>query len=920
MTAASAAKDLALAEARDDLRRDEAIFAEKMREIKALKREAKAVAKASVARNARSAECGPLAKASAETPERGTVPLSPSARPIDPNDPNDSNGVWNGNDEANAQGTLPPLGGALPATPLGEPFGASPPLSDAADAETRSLVRQKAEIELERAQLRREAARSARAYQQEKKSLERRLRELARNIGSKEKLIVDLTRNEREAALLTRRYEDKVRSLEEEKASKEAEAARLRSELLAIERAARETEKDRSHENDAAAASRDALRDAYEKKVRAAETELRVLRLAKAESDALLANTETLVATEAERKASDKTRELESEIAKMRADAEALRLRLRERERDASFATEPAYGNSANSAPDANAAAELADLRRERDAQSAKIETLASNESAHLEALRRATDELAAAKATIRRFRLGGEHRGDATTSADSEKRDAFFGADDPDVRALVETETAKALARRERQEERARLNAKRDALLDEKRELFSRRDALLALGARAAEKLRAERATLERAVGAFAVSGGKETLSLSSTGENKNKEETLARLAVVIDALANGRECVLRAEEARALRDAEDRADSVDAEVDFLDAKLAELDRLDGWTGTETSQSRHDGRVSSVASLDSNAFFRAENKTTLSRDDGSDAEDFSSLVASMAPAAARAAAAAAMERLVRVGLAKNETAAAAARLEMQLGDAQRAIEEMESASRAREMEFDRRVTELRLEHGRREAALLSLSEKARAEEEKSLRARNVSFRALRVDETLVDAVVADADATRRRNEELRGVVARLERERAELEGACGALEDKLERSSREAQTLRERVARLVAYDADHRDVITHTHAHAHDSTRRDGGRDPNDVLRSTSEDDAGSLAPEEDDRDDGFGGEEETRRTHSLPTPPRLPATPVGVLRRENVLEAPRFAYPGSDASAPGRGDAGSIRKAAAA
>ena len=920
LTAASAAKDLALAEARDDLRRDEAIFAEKMREIKALKREAKSVAKASVARNARSAERGPLAKASAETPERGTVPLSPSARPIDPNDPNDSNGVWNGNDEANAQGTLPPLGGALPATPLGEPFGASSPFSDAADAEKRSLVRQKAEIELERAQLRREAARRARAYQQEKKSLERRLRELARNIGSKEKLIVDLTRNEREAALLTRRYEDKVRSLEEEKASKEAEAARLRSELLAIERAARETEKDRSHENDAAAASRDALRDAYEKKVRAAETELRVLRLAKAESDALLANTETLVATEAERKASDKTRELESEIAKMRADAEALRLRLRERERerDASFATEPAYGNSANSAPDANAAAELADLRRERDAQSAKIETLASNESAHLEALRRATDELAAAKATIRRFRLGGEHRGDATTSADSEKRDAFFGADDPDVRALVETETAKALARRERQEERARLNAKRDALLDEKRELFSRRDALLALGARAAEKLRAERATLERSVGAFAVSGGKETLSLSSTGENKNKEETLARLAVVIDALANGRECVLRAEEARELRDAEDRADSVDAEVDFLDAKLAELDRLDGWTGTETSQSRHDGRVSSVASrvFDSNAFFRAENKTTLSPEDGSDAEDFSSLVASMAPAAARAAAAAAMERLVRVGLAKNETAAAAARLEMQLGDAQRAIEEMESASRAREMEFDRRVTELRLEHGRREAALLSLSEKARAEEEKSLRARNV--RALRVDETLVDAVVADADATRRRNEELRGVVARLERERAELEGACGALEDKLERSSREAQTLRERVARLVAYDADHRDVITHTHAHAHDSTRRDGGRDPNDVLRSTSEDDAGSLAPEEDDRDDGFGGEEETRRMHSLPTPPRLPATPVGVLRRENVLEAPRFAYPGSDASAPGRGNAGSIRKAA--
>jgi hypothetical protein len=752
LTAASAAKDLALAEARDDLRRDEAIFAEKMREIKALKREAKAVAKASVARNARDAERGPLAKASAETPERGTAPLSPSARPMDRRDPNDFDGVRNGNDEANARGTLPPLGGALPATPLSEPFGASSPfpLSDAAELEKRSLVRQKAEIELERAQLRREAARRARAYQQEKKSLERQLRELARNIGSKEKLIVDLTRNEREANLLTRRYEDKVRSLEEEKASKEAEAARLRSELLAIERAAKAETNDRSgksHENE-----NDALRLAYEKKVRAAETELRALRLAKAQSDALLANTSTLVHSEADRVASDKTRELESEIEKMRADARALRLRLREQHaRDASFAS---------SAPDATAAAELADLRRERELQSAKIEALASNETRHLEALRRATDELAAAKATIRRLGGGGENRalkdvGDAPAGdANSEKLDAFFGADDQqkDVRALVEAETAKALARRERQEERARLNAKRDALLDEKRDLFSRRDALLAL--------------------------------------------------------ADGRETVLQNEELRELRDAEDRADSVDAEVDFLHAKLTELDRLeDGW------MVKNETREEVLNRDDSNAENAA---TTIIEpcDDASDVDDFVSLVKSMAPAAARAAAAEAMERVVNVGLAKNEAAAYAFRLEMQLGDAQRAIEEMEKESRMREMEFDRRVTELRLEHGRREAALLSLSQKASlAEEEKSLQ----------------DAV--------------------------------------------------------------------------------------------TSEDDAGSLAPEEDDRDDGFGLEEETRKMmHSLPTPPRLPATPVGVLRRENVLEAPRFAYPGSDASAPGRGNAGSIRKAAAA
>jgi hypothetical protein len=241
---------------------------------------------------------------------------------------------------------------------------------------------------------------------------------------------------------------------------------------------------------------------------------------------------------------------------------------------------------------------------------------------------------------------------------------------------------------------------------------------------------------------------------------------------------------------------------------VDVLDAKLLELDRLeDGWM-VKNKQTREEEVLNRD---DSNAENAAT--TIISRDDASDADDFVSLVKSMAPAAARAAAAEAMERVVNVGLAKNEAAAYAFRLEMQLGDAQRAIEEMEKESRMREMEFDRRVTELRLEHGRREAALLSLSEKA-------------------------------------------------------------------------------------------------------------SGFDRNDVGDAVTwkEDDAGSLAPEEDDRDDGFVLEEGTRKTHSLPTPPRLPATPVGVLRRENVLEAPRFAYPGSDASAPGRGDAGSIRKAAAA
>ena len=728
-TEALAAKDSALAEARDDLRRDEAIFADKVREIKALKREAKSIAKASAAR---SPSPGHPSSASAREAVRGTPPFTPkgSARERLSDGPND---VRNANDGASAAGTSPPLGGgALPANPLGGP-GASAFFSDTADAdaETRSLEAQRAEVELERARLKREAAR----HRREKKGLERRLRELARRIGSKEKRIVDLTRDEPEAALGTtaRRECGSTRALEEMKASKEAEAARRRSARLAVERVRARGNPARvsSSENARAAEARDATRRAYEKKVHAAETTPRAMRSAKAESDALASS---------------------------------------------------------------------------------------ESESRHLEALRRVTDELAAAKATIRR--LGG----DAVAERVSGEPDAPASPETvSDIRALVDAETAKALARREREEERARLSEKREALLGEKRDLVSRRDALLARRARDAERLEAERARLER----NARASGKEHDAASS----RQNRETLARLARVRDALASG-ETSLRPEETRELRDAEDRADAVDAELDFVAAELAELAALD-----RTRSPRRHGEA------------RGSNAESPS-DAGDAVFAFSSLVATMPPAAARAAAAAAMARAVLTGLAQNETAAAAARLETQLGDAQRAIEEMERASRVREMDFDRRVTELRLEHGRREAALLALSARARSG--------------------------------------------------AETTNAFPG-----------------RSAGLVAVGRD-----------------ADGGLFPRDD--GASEDDAGSLAPEDDDRSDaegsvsgGAAGFAASRAR--LPKPPRLPATPVGVPRGdasrpvEDVFgvaardAAARFARSGLGSTVAAGGDARSIREARA-
>ena len=80
-----------------------------------------------------------------------------------------------------------------------------------------------------------------------------------------------------------------------------------------------------------------------------------------------------------------------------------------------------------------------------------------------------------------------------------------------------------------------------------------------------------------------------------------------------------------------------------------------------------------------------------------------------------MASAEARAAIAVALERVVAAQTREREKDAKAAELEMQLSDAQSAIEEMENATRMREMDYDRRVTELRREHSKKEAYLMNL-------------------------------------------------------------------------------------------------------------------------------------------------------------------------------------------------------------
>ena len=141
-----------------------------------------------------------------------------------------------------------------------------------------------------------------------------------------------------------------------------------------------------------------------------------------------------------------------------------------------------------------------------------------------MEALRRATDELAAAKATIRR--LGGEEDAERRTFvADAAAGDSEAN-DFEKVRALVDAETTKAWRACAR--ERTRLRTKRDLLLGEKRDLSRGADAL-ARRARAAEK----KSTLRRWSPPPPRAAGSRGGSPSSVTEapSKKETETLARL-----------------------------------------------------------------------------------------------------------------------------------------------------------------------------------------------------------------------------------------------------------------------------------------------------------------------------------------------------------------------------------------------------
>ena len=879
-----AEKDAKLSEAREDLERDEAIFAEKMREIKQLRRAVKDAERERADQEERhQREVAALMAAHAAASETltglaGPLPPAPPVLPKTP--PTLSAGRLphaDTHDRADAHGpsfAVPPAAGSP--DPNDEELHAMNEKFAREDAEKERLLREKEQIECEKAKVEEEATRRARQYQAEKRSLERQLRELECNIVSKEELIADLERNEQEAKSLTQRYESRMRALEEEKRAKESEIERLRVELENIDGNVAKGDEEKRR-----------MRDEYEQKVALVQTQLQKLKSERTAGETLRLEKEAT-------KSTAKVRELEGEVTRMKGLQEQLKRRLREREDRHVSAQE-------------QQTKEIAGLRKQSESQNKRIRELEGVKERQRAALKKKTEELAAAQRKLHAL----------ASTPSSRPTSAVRGADVDALRELIDAETSRALRRREGEEELARLESKRAALTRDRDECVKERDQLALKRERARAQMDAERAALTRVLDSLddAVDAG--DITPGKVAELRDRRHAAANRLVTLEAALETNR-VLPVDDERLLRELDDRIDGLEADLEYVAEARAEA-AADG--GSVASASPSDTTTNPT-----NPTNPTTNPTNPTTTRGGDAGPTGLIdkIAGMDGREARTALQVALDKVVELRVQERAGQSRVAELEIQLGDAQSAIEEMESGARMKEMDYDRRVTELQREHSRKEAYLMRLTEAAAATTTTTTTATTaatdvdaaifpepltpdfglgtpvapVPSSLLELKERQIAVLSTQGEELEEQNRDLRRRVEALLAEREEMEAAGAVLERRLESAGRANRSLSEQVERLS------------------DAHRRDGRASRTSPTPSP----VGTVG-------DGArvvgSGVVVSCATPRLPERPHLPRTPGGSAARARrgaspvEVEAARMfpgGYPGAGGSAAGRKKAAGV------
>ena len=549
-----------------------------------------------------------------------------------------------------------------------------------------------------------------------KQAMDRQLQDLALSIKLKEELIVDLTRNEKQARALSQQYEHRMKQLEGQVHLKEEEVAQLRQELHSIDVNIANTAEEKRR-----------MRLAYEEKLGKITGQLKVLKRQQRDQEENRVEKVRL-------KSEIRAKALESELGRMRIQQETLRKKIK-------------HSTDLHERENERRKKELERFRKLVESKQKKVQELQSINKKQELVLRKKTEEAAQAQRKLRELNAavsgrprsanavspgglapqvkalkGSRERGLSYSSSQQlaargrspspgnptgpppvtpgtpararRAQSARPAGPSPsqETRSWMDKTVEKMLQRREIEEQLEGLRSKRVGLLAEREAARQQRSNLELKRARAEHGVQEEvERTSKAIVGLDARISGLRARDSSEGDFRKLKEERMAayrRRSELRARLDVGE--ILEGEDARLLGDLDDRIDSLEAELEYLDEQAAETER--DLRGLDVASQQLQRRVA---------------EGTL--------EEARGMMSSF------------MRTMVEVRNKERQDAARLCELELQASERAQAIERAESNLRLKDFEYERRVTELQKDHAHKVQDLLSQLAVAQQEQDNAV-------------------------------------------------------------------------------------------------------------------------------------------------------------------------------------------------
>ncbi|KAH8967205.1 hypothetical protein BDL97_03G066500 [Sphagnum fallax] len=707
------AKDEALKEASEDLARDERIFAEKLKEIKALKKLARdltnekcalmqktekdeaiisrmsqeALAKEDeLARLQASLEAWQSGRPDAFIMNGATVPSIKGK--IKPETSFDDCGeaidilIEGKIDITDAGGDASSLGGfdtdsQMRLEELTEKMKAE-------DEEKVRLLSEKKAIEEQKSLLEENVRHQTREFKRSKQVMDKQLHELSFSIQQKEELIQELARNEAEAKHLTQQYESRMLELEAEMRRKEEEVEALKKELEAIDKNALRGLEEKKR-----------LREQYEEKVKKITDQLIALKKQRWEQ-------ESQRLEQQKAKSDVKMQQLQHEITRMRAQQDSLKKKIKETTEKFEDEHDIHLKN-------------MAALKKESENQMKHVRELEMENQKQRQVMRRKNEEMAAANKKLKE--LGVLDTEVASSKISNRERSLAYdhslkgnlkrvttmvpvletasacsmSSSVEQAEAMLDQEIDKLLKMKEARVLKDKQEAKKEEIMSEKDDCLNEKSKLELKHARAVHDVAQE--AHKKTV--FIQRLEKEIEDKQSKAEEAKDQGKLALAMELLTEVTVMREqCEHEQQACTALQgsqkphklltqgeeslfgDLDERIEALDAEAEFMALSIAEHDR-EIQEGLNTKEAMN-MQLQMIAAQDA--------KVILCKY---------------------------LDKFVKVKEKQLQDAKRVANLEVQLKEKAQALDEVERNSRLKELEFDRRLTELQTQHAKNVQYLL---------------------------------------------------------------------------------------------------------------------------------------------------------------------------------------------------------------